>query len=152
MSGYVGQAIVLRDGLPLVHLTDGDAFRWLLWRQPQSVDYALTHGGYEILEPDTDAKLLDFRGWIAYLNQRDHPSGVDGTTVAILEQVRRMAEDNGGALLDDYIVQEQIVEPMLKAALIGLNYTAGNLSLVNHKLDAAARALAVRFGIDGDAL
>lgn len=74
----VGTAtIVTRDGRPVspVLADNTAAFGWLLRAQPQSVSYALEHGGYAFVEaPGLDARDTDIRDERARI-LREHEGG-----------------------------------------------------------------------------
>lgn len=145
--------IVLRDGIAVAQ-TD-DAFSWLLKHQGQSVDYATTHGGYSILTDDPDDNRIhaEVRGWIAFLTAARGYSLAEGALlVRTIQDVALLAEQAGGAYAGDYLIADEVVAPMLKACRMLLNYTAGNLELINAELDTAIGQLAARFGIEGDTL
>jgi len=49
IDSSVTRVEILKDGKPIATVDDtGEAYKWLLNHQPQSVNYALEHGGYKI--------------------------------------------------------------------------------------------------------
>lgn len=162
--------VILRDGIAVAVERDGYALGgvlgWFHRHHSFSMDHAIEHEGYSILEdriddtPEGRSVHNDARGWAAFVGIRDGLrgrgglgyGGMDVLAVELIVRVAELAEENGGAFRDDYIVSGDVVEPMLRAALTALNYTSGHLALINGKLDGAIRELAGRFGIDGDAL
>jgi len=149
--------IVMRDGLPLAAVTgEGDAgasnavFAWLLSNQGQSVDYALTHGGYSICEDQ-----VDVRGWNGFLLAERHPSGqpanhLAARTIRALDRSLDAWEGQYGGEFADYLLQGEVFAPMLAAARMLLNYTSGHMSVVNGALDAWIVATAQRVGLSED--
>jgi hypothetical protein len=155
-STFLNAALVTLDGLPLVVTDRPDAF--LHAYQPQSVDYALEHGGYEVrrpgdgIVPTLDA--TDLRAAAAYLTIAHSPgAGRKVLAVRLIEQLRGLVDD--GDAFPDYVLSGDVVEPLASAAIGALSCCDDRINALRGRLDGAVRRLARRGGLteqEADAL
>jgi hypothetical protein len=133
--------VILHDGLPIAQ--DPDPFAFLLRYQAQSVDYALTEGGYSIVTDQTD-----IRGWMGYLLRKDRRGyGIDGWTVREIENLRGLVNSSDCIIENDWYFCNRILLPLLHALGETVNYWSGNggdLSLVAMQLQDWLHNLAKR--------
>lgn len=132
--------IILHDGLPIAQTADPLAF--LLRYQAQSVDYALTHGGYSIVTDETD-----IRGWMGYLSLKESGTGIDAFTVRTIENLRALVNTADAILDNDWYFCNRILLPILQGLDETRNYWSGHggdLSLVAMQLQDWLHNLAKR--------
>lgn len=139
-------AIVTLDFLPIGQAHD--TLRLLHKLQGQSADYALEHGGYAVWELEAD-----IRGYMSYLTIKNRSGyGINGWIVRTIEELQALSLTDGGKYASDYLLAENIAGPVISAVRMALNYTEGNLSCINGRLDSWAGVVAARFGLDIDQL
>lgn len=137
--------VILHDGLAIAQDPDPRAF--LLRYQAQSVDYALEHGGYRIVDDQTD-----IRGWMAYLLLKDRNGyGIAGWAVHEIENLRGLVNSSDNILENDWYFCNRILRPILTALDESVNYWGSSavqdLSLVAGPLQDWLHNLAKRAGL-----
>lgn len=137
-------AVITLDGLPIGQSHNPEEF--LLKFQGQSVDYALTHGGYGIeRRPD------QVRGYMAYMLIKGRRGyGVDGWIVRSIENFQALSLQNDPDLTQDGYFTDEIAAPTLSAIRAALNMTTGHMDNIRGALDTWIMTVAARFGLDGD--
>lgn len=135
-------SIITLDKLPIGQAHNPHAF--LLKYQGQSADYALTHGGYGIV----DSEPL-IRGYMDYLTIKDRRGyGINGWVVRSIENFQALSLNGDPDYTSDGYFDGRIARPTLSAIREALNYTDGALSAINGELDSWIRTAAARFGLN----
>lgn len=137
-------AIITLDGLPIGQ--SHNPMEFLHKYQGQSVDYALTHGGYGI---ETRPNVV--RGYMDYLTIAGRRGyGINGYVVRTIENFQALSLQGSPDYTGDGYFTDEIALPTLKAIRHALNYTDGALSAINGELDGWVMTVAARFGLNGD--